>query len=275
MEEKIIKIEGLKFSYEKGKEILKGIDIEIKKGEKIAVLGNNGSGKTTFFMNLNGVYLFDEGNIYLKGRKIKKNKKDLNYLRENIGIVFQNPDNQIIGSTVYEELSFGLINLGLSKKEIEERIEEISQKLNLKKYLDTPPHYLSGGEKKRVCIGDIVAMNPEIIIFDEPTAELDQLNIKILEEILNDLSIEKKTIILSTHDIDFAFRFADRILVFSAGEIIGDGTSEEIFKDIELLNKANLKKPTVFEIYEELLRKNIIKNCKNIPRTVDHLKKII
>ena len=182
MEEKIIKVEGLKFSYEKGKEILKGIDVEIKKGEKIAVLGNNGSGKTTFFMNLNGVYLFDEGNIYLKGRKIEKNKKDLNYLRENIGIVFQNPDNQIIGSTVYEELSFGLINLGLSKKEIEERIEEISQKLNLKKYLDTPPHYLSGGEKKRVCIGDIVAMNPEIIIFDEPTAELDQLNVKILEE---------------------------------------------------------------------------------------------
>ena len=275
MEEKIIKIEGLKFSYEKGKEILKGIDVEIKKGEKIAVLGNNGSGKTTFFMNLNGVYLFDEGNIYLKGRKIEKNKKDLNYLRENIGIVFQNPDNQIIGSTVYEELSFGLINLGLSKKEIEERIEEISQKLNLKKYLDTPSHYLSGGEKKRVCIGDIVAMNPEIIIFDEPTAELDQLNVKILEEILNDLSIEKKTIILSTHDIDFAFRFADRILVFSDGEIIGDGTSEEIFKDTELLKKANLKKPTVFEIYEELLRKNIIKNCGNIPRTVDHLKKII
>ena len=275
MEEKIIKVERLKFSYEKGKEILKGIDVEIKKGEKIAVLGNNGSGKTTFFMNLNGVYLFDEGNIYLKGRKIEKNKKDLNYLRENIGIVFQNPDNQIIGSTVYEELSFGLINLGLSKKEIEERIEEISQKLNLKKYLDTPPHYLSGGEKKRVCIGDIVAMNPEIIIFDEPTAELDQLNIKILEEILNDLSMEKKTIILSTHDIDFAFRFADRILVFSDGEIIGDGTSEEIFKDTELLKKANLKKPIVFEIYEELLRKNIIKNCKNIPRTVDHLKKII
>ena len=275
MEEKIIKIEGLKFSYEKGKEILKGIDVEIKKGEKIAVLGNNGSGKTTFFMNLNGVYLFDEGNIYLKGRKIEKNKKDLNYLRENIGIVFQNPDNQIIGSTVYEELSFGLINLGLSKKEIEERIEEISQKLNLKKYLDTPSHYLSGGEKKRVCIGDIVAMNPEIIIFDEPTAELDQLNVKILEEILNDLSIEKKTIILSTHDIDFAFRFADRILVFSDGEIIGDGTSEEIFKNTELLKKANLKKPIVFEIYEELLKKNIIKNCGNIPRTVDHLKKII
>ena len=275
MEEKIIKVERLKFSYEKGKEILKGIDVEIKKGEKIAVLGNNGSGKTTFFMNLNGVYLFDEGNIYLKGRKIEKNKKDLNYLRENIGIVFQNPDNQIIGSTVYEELSFGLINLGLSKKEIGERIEEISQKLNLKKYLDTPPHYLSGGEKKRVCIGDIVAMNPEIIIFDEPTAELDQLNVKILEEILNDLSIEKKTIILSTHDIDFAFRFADRILVFSDGEIIGDGTSEEIFKDTELLKKANLKKPIVFEIYEELLRKTIIKNCGNIPRTVDHLKKII
>ena len=275
MEEKIIKVERLKFSYEKGKEILKGIDVEIKKGEKIAVLGNNGSGKTTFFMNLNGVYLFDEGNIYLKGRKIEKNKKDLNYLRENIGIVFQNPDNQIIGSTVYEELSFGLINLGLSKKEIEERIEEISQKLNLKKYLDTPSHYLSGGEKKRVCIGDIVAMNPEIIIFDEPTAELDQLNVKILEEILNDLSMEKKTIILSTHDIDFAFRFADRILVFSDGEIIGDGTSEEIFKDTELLKKANLKKPIVFEIYEELLRKNIIKNCGNIPRTVDHLKKII
>ena len=275
MEEKIIKVERLKFSYEKGKEILKGIDVEIKKGEKIAVLGNNGSGKTTFFMNLNGVYLFDEGNIYLKGRKIEKNKKDLNYLRENIGIVFQNPDNQIIGSTVYEELSFGLINLGLSKKEIGERIEEISQKLNLKKYLDTPPHYLSGGEKKRVCIGDIVAMNPEIIIFDEPTAELDQLNVKILEEILNDLSIEKKTIILSTHDIDFAFRFADRILVFSDGEIIGDGTSEEIFKDTELLKKANLKKPIVFEIYEELLKKNIIKNCENIPRTVDQLKKII
>ena len=275
MKDEIIRVEDLRFSYNEEREILKGIKLKVFSSEKIAVLGNNGSGKTTFFMNLNGVYLFDSGRIYLGEKEIGRKKEDLNYLRKKIGIVFQNPDNQIIGATVFDELSFGLINLGLDKKEILERIDDIAEKMDLKKYLNTPSHYLSGGEKKRLCIADIVAMKPDIFIFDEPTAELDQFNIRILEDILEGLKKENKTILLSTHDIDFAFKFADRVVVFSDGNIIGDGTPREIFSNEELLKKANLKKPIIFEIYEDLVRKNIIKPQEILPKDIEELKKLI
>lgn len=274
MKEIILKIENLTYSYEENKKILDGIFLEIFQGEKVAVIGNNGSGKTTFFKNINGVYIPDSGEIFFKGRKIEKNKKDINFLRKNIGIVFQNSDSQIIGTTVFDELAFGLLNIGEENSKVEKKVVEIGKKFNLEKYLQTPPHYLSGGEKKRLTIADIVVMEPEIIIFDEPTSELDQKSIKELEITLEELNREGKTLIISTHDIDFAYKFADRIIIFSDGKVIASDIPENIFKNQEILQKLYLRKPILFEISEELQSRGLL-NKDEFPKTMKEIKNIL
>ena len=190
MKKPILEIRNLHYCYGSGKAALEGVDLDIFEGEKIAVIGPNGSGKSTFFLNTNGVLTPDEGEIIYRGTVI--NKKNLMELRKNIGIVFQDADNQIIASTVLAEVGFGPMNLKLPKEEVLERVEEALRYMNLQEYKNRPPHYLSGGEKKRVSIADIIAMKSEIIIFDEPTAGLDPLNSEMLEEVLGKLSSEGK-----------------------------------------------------------------------------------
>src|SRR5680860_497016 len=190
----------------------------VKEGEKIAVIGSNGAGKSTFFLTTNGVLKPDQGQISYRGTII--NKKNFKELRENIGIVFQDADNQIIASTVMAEVGFGPMNLKLPKEEVLKRVEEALTYMNILDYKDRPPHYLSGGEKKRVSIADIIAMKSDIIIFDEPTAGLDPLNAQMLEEVLGKLCSEGKTMLISTHDVDFVYRWAERAIVFCPGEII-------------------------------------------------------
>ena len=269
----ILQIKDLCYSYDSEKIALNNINLDIYKGEKIAVMGSNGAGKSTFFLNMNGVLKPSYGDIIYKGKKITK--KDLNELRKNVGIVFQDADNQIIASTVLAEVSFGPMNLKLPKDEVEKRVYEALQYMNITEFKDRPPHYLSGGEKKRVSIADIIAMNPEVIIFDEPTASLDPLNISILEEVLEKLSKEDKTIMISTHDMDFAYRWADRIIVFNNGEIVEDGESLEVLKSVMNKETSNLKVPMLLEIVEELKVKNIIKDHNLYPKTVGELKEIL
>ena len=200
-------------------------------------------------------------------------KRDLNELRKNVGIVFQDADNQIIASTVLAEVSFGPMNLKLPKDEVIKRVDEALRYMNISEFKHRPPHYLSGGEKKRVSIADIIAMKSEVIIFDEPTASLDPLNAEMLEEVLNKLSSENKTMIISTHDVDFAYRWADRIVVFSDGMIIGDGTPLEIFSSEEILKNANLKRPVMLDVYETLLKSNVLKGDEiSYPKNIDEFK---
>ena len=266
MREKILEVNQLIFAYEKDKKVIKDLSVTIYSNEKIAVLGANGAGKSTFFLNLNGVREPSSGEIKYRGESI--HRKNKNVLRRNVGIVFQEADHQIIASTVKAEVAFGPMNMKLSKEEVEQRTLAAIKEMNLQNHVHRPPHYLSGGEKKRVSIADILAMDSEVIIFDEPTASLDPVNASMLEEVLNKMEEAGKTILLSTHDVDFAFRFAERILVFSEGRLIGDGTSESIFMDEELLKKANLKKPTYLQIYELLLQKGIIKARAEIPKNL-------
>lgn len=244
----LIEVENLSYVYHNGKEALKGISLCLNEGEKIAVIGNNGAGKSTFFLNLNGVLTPSEGAIRYRGEEL--NKKTLKKLRKKIGIVFQNADEQIIASTVRAEISFGPMNLKLPKEEVERRVAEAMEYMNLSEYGSRPPHYLSGGEKKRVSIADILAMEPELIIFDEPTAALDPLNADMLEEVLTGLSDEGKTLLVSTHDMDFAYRFADRVLVFCDGGLIADDVPEAVFTDDVLLRRASLKKPMLVELWQ-------------------------
>lgn len=271
IKETILQIKGLYYSYTNEKDTLNNINIDIYKGEKMAVLGSNGAGKSTFFLNINGVLKPKSGEIIYKGKIITK--KDLNELRKNVGIVFQDADNQIIASTVLAEVSFGPMNLKLPKDEVIKRVDEALRYMNISEFKHRPPHYLSGGEKKRVSIADIIAMKSEVIIFDEPTASLDPLNAEMLEEVLNKLSSENKTMIISTHDVDFAYRWADRIVVFSDGMIIGDGTPLEIFTSEEILKNANLKRPVMLDVYETLLKSNVLKGDEiSYPKNIDEFK---
>ncbi len=256
MNRKILETKDLTFSYEEGRMALNHLSVEIHEKEKIAVLGANGAGKSTFFLNLNGVRAPEEGEIFLYETRIdKKNRREL---IKNVGIVFQDADSQIIASTVKAEVAFGPLNMKLPRQEVEERTIDAMERLDLQAYAERPPHYLSGGEKKRVSIADILAMDSPIIIFDEPTASLDPVNADMLERILEELEQEGKTILLSTHDVDFAYRFADRALVFCEGKLIADGKPEDIFRDEEILKRANLKKPVLIQVYEMLKRKNLL-----------------
>ena len=271
IKETILQIKGLYYSYTNEKDTLNNINIDIYKGEKMAVLGSNGAGKSTFFLNINGVLKPKSGEIIYKGKMITK--RDLNELRKNVGIVFQDADNQIIASTVLAEVSFGPMNLKLPKDEVIKRVDEALRYMNISEFKHRPPHYLSGGEKKRVSIADIIAMKSEVIIFDAPPASLDPLNAEMLEEVLNKLSSENKTMIISTHDVDFAYRWADRIVVFSDGMIIGDGTPLEIFSSEEILKNANLKRPVMLDVYETLLKSNVLKGDEiSYPKNIDEFK---
>lgn len=273
MREPILKIEDLHYVYGNGNPALNGVSVNIYKGEKIAVLGSNGSGKSTFFLNINGVFTQESGKVIYRGTII--NKKNLNELRKNIGIVFQDADNQIIASSVRAEVGFGPMNLKLPKEEVLRRVEEAMAYMNISDFKDRPPHYLSGGEKKRVTIADIIAMKSEIIIFDEPTAALDPLNAQMLEEILDKLGSEGKTMMISTHDVDFSYRWAERVLVFCNGKIIADGTPLEIFQDLKVLKQANLKQPTLFEIYDLLVQKRLLGDTKYYPKSVQQFKEML
>lgn len=273
MKEILLQAENLCYSYGQGNQVLKGISLTVKAGEKIAVLGSNGAGKSTCFLNLNGVYRPDSGRILYCGKEI--GNKELNELRKNVGIVFQDADHQIIASTVYAEVSFGPMNLKLSKEEVKKRVEDALEYMNLGPMKDRPPHYLSGGEKKRVSIADIIAMESPVIIFDEPTASLDPVNVEMLENVLDKMNKMGKTLLVSTHDVDFAYRFADRAVIFSGGCIIADGPVMEVFEDEQVLNQANLKKPVLLEIFNSLVKHGVLKEGGNCPRNAGELEMLL
>ena len=270
--ETVLSVKNLSYSYNEDKKALNGISLDIHRGERLAVIGSNGAGKSTFFLNLNGVLTPDKGEIFFEGKPI--DKKNIIELRKNVGIVFQNADNQIIASTVLAEVSFGPMNMKLPRDEVMARCEEAMKYMNITHLKDRPPHYLSGGEKKCVSIADIIAMKPKVIIFDEPTEGLDPINKKMLEDVLDRLNKEGKTILISTHDVDFAYRWADRAVVFSDGEIIADDTPVNLFRNDDIIKRARLRRPVILEIYDALCEKKLISSAE-YPRSVSELKKLI
>lgn len=254
--EVILEAKNLCYSYEREKTALREVNLSVRKGDRIAVLGSNGAGKSTCFLNLNGVLSPDSGEIRYRGEAVTK--KNRNELRKNVGIVFQEADNQIIAPTVAAEVSFGPMNLKLPVGEVKRRVEEALECMNLTEMRERPPHYLSGGEKKRVCIADIVAMESEVLLFDEPTASLDPVNEMVFELVLDKLWKMGKTLVISTHDVDFAWRWAERAVVFSGGSIIADGTPEEIFRDSAVVERASLRQPVLMEVCTRLAAHGVI-----------------
>jgi len=196
----MLEVRDIKYSYNNDYQALKGVSLKIEKGEMVALLGKNGAGKSTLFLHLNGIYEPDEGKVFIDGEELKYDKKSLLKFRQKVGIVFQNPDDQIFAPTVEEDVAFGPLNLGLSMEEVQDRVEEALERVGMSGFEKTAPHHLSGGQKKRVAIAGILAMKPEIMVLDEPTAGLDPQGVTNLVKLLKELNEEGNTIVMITHD---------------------------------------------------------------------------
>lgn len=260
----IIKTENLSFTYfdgdleeMKSDEIpaLKAINLSVKKGEYISVLGHNGSGKSTLAKLLNLILIPTSGKIFIDGKDVSdENLSDDEVfdVRKKIGMVFQNPDNQIVATVVEEDVAFGVENLGLPREEIRRRVVNALNVVGMQDYARHAPHKLSGGQKQRVAIAGIIAMRPQVIIFDESTAMLDPIGRKAVIEIMEKLNREENiTIINITHYMEEAAR-ADRVIVINDGEMILDGTAKEVFSEVELLHKIGLESPQSTELLKKL-----------------------
>jgi len=249
---------------------IQDLNIEIMKGKKIAFVGQNGSGKSTLFLLLNGTLKPSQGEILFHGVPFKYDSKSLREIRKSIGIVFQNSDDQIFAPTVFQDVAFGPSNLGYPKERIDTCVQLALEQVGLSRFKDKPPHHLSGGQKKRVAIAGVMAMEPEVIILDEPLSNLDPVSADEIMDLINEFNHFGSTIIISTHDVDLAYRWSDYVFLLSNSKIIGQGTPAEVFKDSELLKKAGLKQPTTLEIYHEIERRGLAYG-RNTPKTIPEL----
>ena len=256
--------ENLSFTYPDGTRALKNINIEIEKGEKVAIIGPNGAGKSTLFSHFNGLTEPTSGCVKIEGKPISFEKDELLKVRQKVGIVFQDPNDQLFAPTVKEDIAFGPMNLGLSYDEVEKRVEDALKMVGMENYEDKTPHHLSGGQQKRIAIAGIIAMKPELMILDEPTAGLDPDGVEKVLNIMNKLNEEGMTLIISSHDIDMISKYADKIFVLYNGEIIESGNKNKIFSDMELLKKAHLRTPITTEILYNLKESGLNVNTEKI-----------
>ena len=248
----MLKAEHISYSYDDGTKALNDVNLEVKKGEIVSLLGKNGAGKSTLFLHFNGIYKADSGKIIIDGEELKHDKKSLIKFRQKIGIVFQNPDDQLFAPTVEEDVAFGPLNLGLSQEETQRRVTDALNKVGMAGFERKAPHHLSGGQKKRVAIAGILAMKPEIMVLDEPTAGLDPQGVIDLSILLRELNDEGITIIISTHEVDLVPNYAKKVFVLVDGLLIAEGTPKEIFAKPEILEQANLKVPIVTDLFQQL-----------------------
>ncbi|MBQ8107776.1 MAG: energy-coupling factor transporter ATPase [Ruminococcus sp.] len=252
-----IKIRDLKFSYVNDlveppvrNEVLKGIDLDINKGEFVAVLGHNGSGKSTLAKCINAINLPEEGSVVVDGMDTK-NDDELLAIRQKVGMVFQNPDNQIVATIVEEDVAFALENMGVEPKEIRRRVDDALKTVGMYEYRLHAPHKLSGGQKQRVAIAGIIAMRPECILLDEPTAMLDPHGRDEVMKTIKMLNEQGVTIVLITHYMEEAAQ-AQRVVVMDGGEIVLDNEPKKIFSQVQVMKNLGLDVPQVTELAWEL-----------------------
>jgi cobalt/nickel transport system ATP-binding protein len=255
MSKTIIQTENMGYTYPDGTVALHDINIEIEEGERVAVVGSNGAGKSTLFAHFNGINKPTSGLIKIDGKPVSYEKQDLLQIRQKVGIVFQNPDDQLFAPTVIEDVAFGPMNLGLSHDEVDARVEDALEMVGMTGLEKKAPHPLGGGQKNRAAIAGILAMKPEIMVLDEPTTGLDPRGVEQVMEILYTLNQEAMSIIIASHDVEMVTQFADKIFVLHDGEIISQGPTKEIFNDYETLKRAHLRPPKSAELLH-MLRKN-------------------
>lgn len=245
-----VRLENITFMYNENKIVFKGLDLNIKSGEVVAIIGHNGSGKSTLAKIIMGLLECKEGSLYLNNEKVTEDNVDS--FREHMGIIFQNPDNQFVGATVKDDVAFGLENRCIERTKMEEIISKYLDIVGMKEYIDSNPEELSGGQKQRVAVADILACDPDLIIFDESTSMLDPVCTKDIMNLIKEVATSlNKTIIIITHNLEEAL-IADRVIVLKNGVIKKDDTPQEVFKDSALLEECGLKTVTSLELYNKL-----------------------
>ncbi|HIX99040.1 MULTISPECIES: energy-coupling factor ABC transporter ATP-binding protein [Clostridia] len=277
MNDLILEARHVSYSYGSGETpSLKDLSLSIRRGRRTAVMGANGSGKSTFFLCCNGILRPDEGQIYYNGQPLSYRKKDLLSLREKVGIVFQDPDMQLFCASVYQEISFGPLNLGLPREEAAREVEAVIRRLGITPFRHRPAHALSGGQKKQVALADILVMHPELLILDEPFAALDPSHVHIIRDMIRDLEKDSSpsgplTVVIATHDTDFALEWADEVILFSEGQVLAQGAPASVLTDRELLARASLDLPGVIKVFESLQAAGLLGADLPAPKHLDQL----
>ena len=239
-------IEELAFAYPDGNQALFGVNLKVKQGERVALLGPNGAGKTTLILHLNGILATGHGKVFVAGKLVDStDKAALKQIRSKVGIVFQDPDDQLFMPTVGQDVAFGPYNMGLRDNALENVVTQALNMVGMLEYKDRPPHHLSFGQRRRVAVATVLAMKPEILVLDEPSSNLDPASRRELAEILRSLDI---TIIMVTHDLPYAYELCERALILSGGIIAADGKTKEILGNEDLLRKHRLELPVGFSI---------------------------
>jgi cobalt/nickel transport system ATP-binding protein len=241
-----LRISNLAYAYPDGHQALFGVNLELQKGERVALLGPNGAGKTTLVLHLNGIIATQQGSVSVAGKVVDgKNKESLKHIRERVGIVFQDPDDQLFMPTVFEDVAFGPYNFGLRDEELKRVVNDALAKVGMTEFAERPPHHLSFGQRRRVAVATVLAMNPEILVLDEPSSNLDPASRRELAAILKELNV---TILMVTHDLPYALELCERSVILSGGVIAADGKTAELFANDDLLAKHRLELPVGFKI---------------------------
>jgi len=263
----ILETRGIEYAYADGTRALSDVSLTIEEGRKIALVGPNGAGKSTLMLMFNGILRPDAGEVLFRNERLDYDSRSLRKVRQRVGMVFQNSDDQLFAPTVYQDVAFGPVNLRFPPEKVKRYVGYALQYVGLSGYERRPPHHLSGGEKKRAAIAGILAMEPEVMILDEPTSNLDPATSEEIMEMLDELNLGGKTLIISTHDVDLAYRWADEVVLMKDGSVLRRGSGEEVFGDLELIQGARLKPPMVVELYHELVNRRLAEGRKT-PKSI-------
>ncbi len=238
----VLEVRGLAHVYPDGHQALYGVDLHVHQGERVALLGPNGAGKTTLVLHLNGILLPDAGSVTVSGMPVTK--PNLQEVRRRVGIVFQDPDDQLFMPTVRDDVAFGPRNLGLRGADLDRRVMEALDQVGMAELVDRPPHHLSFGQRRRVAVATVLAMRPEILVLDEPSSNLDPASRRELADILRSLDV---TVLMVTHDLPYALELCPRSVVLSGGVVVADGATRELLLDEELMRAHRLELPFGFD----------------------------
>lgn len=270
MADSIVSVKGVQFTYPAGVKAINDVSFEIRKGERVALLGPNGSGKSTLILLISGLLSPQKGEIIILNEKTTS--KTFQKLRQKIGIVFQDPDDQLFNQTVIEDVAYGPKNLGIPEEKVQKRCEHILEDIGISHLKNRPPHRLSFGEKKKVSLATALVLQPELLILDEPTANLDLLSRRALIDIMNELNAEGTTIIVSTHDVEALPELADRVIIISHGSLLGEGEIHNVLEDAKLLESAELEPPSIVKLFSSL---KALKLVDKIPLTYKEAQDIL
>ena len=237
-----LEVAGLAFAYPDGHQALFGVDLTVQHGERVAVLGPNGAGKTTLVLHLNGILTAGAGTVRVAGLPVAP--ENLLEIRRRVGIVFQDPDDQLFMPTVRDDVAFGPANLGVSGSELDDRVHEALRQVGMEAFIDRPPHHLSFGQRRRVAVATVLAMGPEILVLDEPSSNLDPASRRELAEVVLALDV---TVLMVTHDLPYALELCPRSVVLSGGVIAADGSTRDLLTDDRLLAEHRLELPFGFD----------------------------